>query len=201
MQQNKIILVGTFSEIEELCLDCGYQIFGYIDNQPSTTARGMYLGTDTDIDTIYSEYGMYPIVITPDQPIVRRKLYLQYKKAGFTIQTLISPISYVSKSAILDEGVIIQHGAHISANTRIGALVKVNVNANIMHDCVIHNFATIAPNAVVLGRVEIGKCAYIGANATVLPNCQVQNNAVVGAGAVVTRNVIENITVKGVPAK
>ena len=49
-------------------------------------------------------------------------------------------------------------------------MVKVNTNANIMHDCLIGNYVTVAPNAVLLGKVEIDDKAYIGANATLLPS-------------------------------
>jgi acetyltransferase-like isoleucine patch superfamily enzyme len=50
---------------------------------------------------------------------------------------------------------------------------------------------TVAPNAVILGKVKIGKCCYIGSNATILPNITISDNVVIGAGAVVTKNIIE----------
>jgi acetyltransferase-like isoleucine patch superfamily enzyme len=70
-----------------------------------------------------------------------------------------------------------------------------------MHDNVIGNFTTIAPNAVLLGYVTTGECAYLGANSTILPNTKIGTEAIVGAGAVVTRDVPRSTIVKGVPAK
>jgi acetyltransferase-like isoleucine patch superfamily enzyme len=70
-----------------------------------------------------------------------------------------------------------------------------------MHDSTIGNFVTIAPNAVILGRVNIGDSTYIGANSTILPDKSVGENAIVGAGAVVTKNFDSNSTIKGIPAK
>lgn len=203
MDDNKVILVGAFSEMIDLCLECQYDIVGYIDNQETKydIGRGQYLGTDEELSSIYKEFGHIPVIISPDSPSIRKKLFYKYKENGFKFQTLISPCAYVSRSAVIEEGAVVQHGVTVSANARIGKFVKLNVNANIMHDCVVGDFSTIAPNAVLLGRVSIGSGAYVGANSTILPCCNVGSDTIVGAGAVVTKNIPANCTVKGVPAK
>ena len=43
--------------------------------------------------------------------------------------------------------------------------------------------------------------SYVGSCATVLPLVQIGRNCMIGAGAVVTRDVLDNSTVKGVPAE
>jgi len=79
--------------------------------------------------------------------------------------------------------------------------VKVNMGAQIHHDCRIGSFSTIAPGACLLGAVTVGEEVFVGANATVLPHRRVGSHAVVGAGAVVTKDVPEGATVTGVPAR
>jgi hypothetical protein len=49
--------------------------------------------------------------------------------------------------------------------------------------------------------IVIGKHCWIGANAVILPGVTLGDYVVVGAGAVVTKNVPDNTTVVGVPAK
>jgi maltose O-acetyltransferase len=49
--------------------------------------------------------------------------------------------------------------------------------------------------------ITIGDNVWIGANATICPGVTIGNNVVVGAGAVVTKNVVDNVVVAGVPAK
>ena len=55
-------------------------------------------------------------------------------------------------------------------------------------------------NIQLIGPI-IESGAKIGANATILPAVRIGKLAVVGAGSVVTKNVSNNTTVIGVPAK
>jgi len=52
----------------------------------------------------------------------------------------------------------------------------------------------------ICGTVHIGADAWIGAGAIILPNQHVGNRAIIGAGAVVTRSVLDDQVVGGVPA-
>jgi len=194
----KIILVGYFSEIYELCELNGVEVVGCIDNNPPPGVLVPVLGTDNDIQQISHKY---PALIVPDCPNIRKRLSMLYLNNGFEIVGIISKKAYISKTAKISKTAIIQSLVNISSNTIVKSGVKINVMANIMHDCFIDEFTTIAPNAVILGRVKIGKNVYVGANATILPYISIGDNVVIGAGAVVTKNVPDNKTVKGIPAK
>lgn len=61
-----------------------------------------------------------------------------------------------------------------------------------MHDCQIGKYTTIAPNAVILGRVKILQLCYIGSNSTILPEKIIRRKSIAGAGAVVTKDVKKN---------
>jgi acetyltransferase-like isoleucine patch superfamily enzyme len=52
-----------------------------------------------------------------------------------------------------------------------------------------------------LAKIVIKKNAWIGAGAIILPGVTVGENAIVAAGAVVTKDVLDNTIVAGVPAK
>lgn len=197
-----IIIVGGFHEIIELCEELKYNIVGIIDNKLKEKYLGYpIIGNDSDASMLFKTFYNLPLVITPDTPLLREKLFGYYSKIGFRFETIISAKAKISKSAQIGTGTIIQSGVNVSAQTRIGNFVKLNTNCNVMHDCLIHDYVTIAPNAVLLGHVTVSKKVYIGANSTILPTISIGEDSLVGAGSVVTRNIDNNITVKGVPAK
>lgn len=198
----KVILIGGFHEIIELCESENIEIVGIIDNFKKGNYLGhQILGTDNDIKELYNSFREIPVIISPDQPQKRNYLVDLYGKAGFSFYSLISSNTIISKSAELGQGVLIQAKANISACVNVGNFVRINTMANIMHDSTIQEFTTIAPNAVILGRVIIGSHCYIGANCTILPNITIGNNSVIGAGSVITKDVPSNKTIIGNPGR
>ena len=94
--------------------------------------------------------------------------------------------------------------------------VKMYLLAETFLDDEVPNLITIEKNVVIAFRVTIvahddtnGKVApvivkegaYIGTGSIITMGTEIGKNAIVGAGAVVTKNVPENSTVVGVPAK
>ncbi|MDB4770107.1 acetyltransferase [Akkermansiaceae bacterium] len=184
----------------ELVESLAIPIIGLIDkHSPVNTCCKKYplLGDDEWLLSVAK--GGEHVVITPDLPQLRKRLFESCRSAGFETPTIIA--GHVSDYAEIGEGSVIQRDAYVSAGSRLGIGVKVNVGVKVMHDVHIADFVTIAPAAVVLGHVQIGQGVYIGANATLLPHVEVGEGAVIGAGAVVTKNVASHVTVKGVPAK
>jgi len=199
----ELIIIGADIEIIELIVSIDrYTIIGIIDKNLS----GKYydfniLGNDDFLLVNKDKYLSAGLAITLDDVIIKAKLYERFKSHGFLFPKLISPKAIISKYATLRDGVLIQNGVNIGPNASIGILSKINVNANIMHDGILGDFNTVAPNAVTLGYIETGYNVFIGANATILPHCKIGNNIVIGAGAVVTKNLESGFIYSGCPAK
>jgi sugar O-acyltransferase (sialic acid O-acetyltransferase NeuD family) len=201
--KKKVIIVGGFHEIIELCEELDFNIIGIFDNNLKDQFLGYkILGGDKEAETLLDSYKEIPLIITPDSPTVRSRLFQFYSKLGYSFETIISKNARISKSAKIGKGTIIQDGVNVSANTIIGKFVKLNTGCNVMHDCIINDFVTIAPNAVILGKISIGEGSYIGANSTILPNTKIGSSIIIGAGAVVTKDIIEaNAKFAGIPAR
>ena len=200
--KKQIILIGAYHEMIELCESCGYIVVGIIDNDCDNEYYGIkIIGKDSDAGRLYERFKDIPVVISPFMPSVRERLYKLYSSIGYKFATIISPDARVSRFSTIGEGTVIQSGVNIAANTKVGCFVKLNTMCNIMHDNVIGDFVTVSPNAVTLGYVTIEKRAFLGANCTILPNLTIGKDTTVGAGAVVTKDVPNQQTVKGVPAK
>jgi len=173
-----------------------------IDNERKGNYRNYkILCNDKDANNLPAIIKNIPALITPDIPMLRKKLNKYYSESGFFFSSLVSKDSIISKSAEIGEGTIIQSGVYVSAESIIGNFVKLNVKCNIMHDSIIGSYSTIAPNAVVLGKVKIGELCYIGSNATILPNIRICDNVIIGAGAIVNKDIDKSGTYAGVPVK
>ena len=77
--------------------------------------------------------------------------------------------------------------------------IVVNPTAKLGDNCNLSQFVSIGSNK---GKAAvIGDCVYIGPNVCIVENIKIGNNAAIGAGAVVVKDIDENTTVAGVPAK
>ena len=197
-----VVLVGGFLETIELCYLAEKRIIGIIDNTHEDQLYDIpVLGKDADAAILKYCIGNAKLILAPDQPSIRKKLFNLYSSIGYSFANLISPRSNISPAAKVGNGVVIQSYVNISSNVKVGDFVKLNTCSNIMHDSSIGSFSTIAPNAVVLGYVTIEEMCYIGANSTILPKMTIRHNTTIGAGCVVTKNHPADSIIKGVPGR
>ncbi len=132
---------------------------------------------------------------------VRGSLTERILNAGGHLHSVVHPAAIVSPSAHVADGTVVLAGAVIATSARVGRSTIVNHHASVDHDCVVEDVVNISPGARLAGAVHVGTGAFIGLNASVLQDLVIGKGAVVGAGAVVTRDVLANEMVAGVPAR
>jgi sugar O-acyltransferase (sialic acid O-acetyltransferase NeuD family) len=146
--------------------------------------------------------GNNDIILGLGNPKNRRKFYEELNEIGGVFKTVISKnasVGYFENS--IAPGCIIMPGARITCNVEIGKGVLINLNSTISHDCKIGDFVEIACGVNIAGRCIIKSNVFIGTNATINPNIIIGENSIIGSGTVVLKDVPDNCTVVGNPAK
>jgi sugar O-acyltransferase (sialic acid O-acetyltransferase NeuD family) len=137
---------------------------------------------------------------------VRKMLFALALESGAEPLDIIARSAEVLGEVALGAGAILCGHSSITANTRVGLGLHLNISSYVAHDCVVGDFVTFGPNVVCAGNVIVENGAYIGAGALIRQGTSGQPvtigaGAVVGMGAVVTRNVPAGATVVGNPAR
>ena len=133
----------------------------------------------------------------------REKIFSQLKSSE---KKLIFPVAlhwsvHLSGRASLDEGVVLCANSVICTGARLGKGVIVNTSATVDHDCVIGDFAHIAPGVNLCGAVSIGDGTLIGVGSAVIPGISIGAGSVIGAGAVVVEDIPSKVLAVGNPCR
>jgi len=85
----------------------------------------------------------------------------------------IHPRAYVARDVVIGEGTVVMAGAVIQPGARIGRHCIVNTCASVDHDCLVKDYAHIAPGAHLCGNVHVGEGALIGVGVGVAPGARI----------------------------
>lgn len=132
---------------------------------------------------------------------VRKKIWMEAKKKGFSFVNIIDKSAVVSSSVHLGEGILIGKKCVVNTSATIGDMVILNSGSIVEHDCMIGDFTHIAPGAVLCGRVEIGSETFIGANTTIANCRRIGKGSLIGAGSVVIKDIGEHKKAYGNPCR
>lgn len=115
--------------------------------------------------------------------------------------TAIHPSAQIGLDVEIKEGTVIMANACINSSAKIGKHCIINTGAIIEHDNIIEDFVHISPNVALGGTVKIGKNTHVGIGSIIKNNITICENCKIGAGAVVVKDIKEEGTYVGVPAK
>ncbi|RST74182.1 hypothetical protein D4T97_010915 [Siminovitchia acidinfaciens] len=195
---------GVLETIKMIDLrDRNWDLAGFIDDNIENShvhVGGLPVVGDTDFLLTINDTSN--VVIAIANPIVKEKIHKKLStNSRLLFPNVIHPTVTLNPTVKVGYGNIISEHTAISADVEINNFTLVHFNSTIGHDIKIKDYATIYPGGNLSGFSILGEKSQIGSNACVLQNVKVGVSATVGAGALVNKDVCDNTTVAGVPAK
>lgn len=123
------------------------------------------------------------------------------KFVGYNFPNIEHPNVVRDTSVSFGQGNVVTAGCIFTVDIQIGSFNVFNLHTSIGHDVQIGDFNVFNPGSNVSGGVIIGSTNLFGTNSTVLQGIEIQNDSIIGAASLVNKNVFDNETVVGVPAK
>lgn len=114
---------------------------------------------------------------------------------------LIHPNVLRNNYVTIGKGNIVCANSILSVNITIGDHVAVNPGCRIGHDSILKDFTTLMWDVTISGNVIINEGCEIGSKSVIIQQKTVGSWSIIGAGAVVVKDIPENCTAVGVPAK
>lgn len=179
-----------------------YNLIGFIDDNSSL--HGTQINGYTVIGGIEYLNNMTSIVYAVCAIAnykVKKNIISSINKDRVYFANIIHPDVYISNTNSIGEGVIIYSGVIMTTNIKIGNHVIISPKCGIGHEALIENYASVLWNVNVSGNVTIREGALVGSGATIIQNKVIGKECIIGAGAVVIKDIPNECTAVGVPAK
>lgn len=197
---------GYGREVYNLAIQCKgynteYRIKGFLDDDANALTG--FNGYPEVISSVES------YVVQDDDAFVCALGGIKWKKhyvglilsKGGLFMNLIHPTAIFNRNVIYGIGLIVFMYTNISNDCIIGDFVTIQGFVGIGHDSMIGDWCHINAYSFMGGFAVLGNGVCLNTRSTILPSMRIGENATVGAGSIVIRNVKENTTVFGNPAK
>ena len=187
-KEGKYNIVGIIDSVHDVGSDC----FGY-----------KILGRQEDIVEIIKQYQIQGGLITIGDNWIRYVIFNQILNLvpNFEFVNAIHPSVIIGNTTELGFGIVAMAGCIFNPKAKIGNFTFFATGAQVEHDNIIHDYASISAGSLTGGYVTLGKFSAITLGVTVLDRIEIGENTVVGAGSLVTKSLPDNVLAYGHPCK
>lgn len=177
-----------------------WNIVGFVDDNESLQGKNIN-GYKVVGNVEWLMQQSFYVVNAIGDSIIKKRIMDKLKSSKIKYPVLIHPSVIHSGRVKFGEGSIICAGNIITVDIEIGKHVIVNLDCTIGHDVIIGDYTTILPSVNISGFVGIGECVSVGTGSAIIQGISIGKNTIIGAGSVVIKDVPENCTAVGSPAK
>ena len=161
------------------------------------------LGRQENLKELISQYNIYGGVISIGDNWSRYYVSQQIiqNNPDFKFVNAIHPSVIIGNTTELGFGIVAMAGCIFNPKAKIGNFTFFATGAQVEHDNIIHDYASISAGSLTGGYVTLGKFSAITLGVTVLDRIEIGENTVVGAGSLVTKSLPDNVLAYGNPCK
>ena len=204
---NNIIIVGASGFGREVAWlienSDNWNVKGFVDDNKDLENKRVndypVLGT---IDFLLNVNEKTNVVVAIGNPQVRKKIVerLQPNK-NILFPNIVDKDVIIDRTITLGFGNIICKGNILTTNIEIGDFNHINLSCTVGHDVRFHDYITVYPGVNISGNVIMNDCVEVGTGSQIIQGKKIVEDTVIGAGSVVVKDIVENGTYIGVPAK
>lgn len=199
----KLILIGAGGYAKSV-LDSidlyNYEVIGFVDEFSKEKEHLGYPILANSLEKLKNN-GEYAYFICIGNNQKRKIWYERLCNKNLRVINVVDRSAIVSPKAILGTGCFVGKFAVINSKAIVGNDCIINTRALVEHGCAVADHVNLSTNTVINGDVQIGEGSFIGSCSVTIGQLSIGSWSTVGAGAVVTKDVKNNVTVAGVPAK
>lgn len=157
------------------------------------------VGKVTELSVVAPQYT--GVIIGVGNNLVRLDLQKRTRDIGIRIATVIHPSATISGKTKVGEGSVLFANTVVNIGTSLGEACIINTAASLDHDNQLGNGVHVSPGVHLAGNVSVGSRTWIGVGSSVAHEISIGADVTIGAGSVVTKNIEDNVTVVGNPAR
>jgi sugar O-acyltransferase (sialic acid O-acetyltransferase NeuD family) len=188
----KKVLIGNGGHAREVMVQMGVKLDRFVDDQYVDEETFPISKLDPKKHTV-----MIAVADSKDRFDIVQRLPKETKYF-----TWIHPTALIMSNDVeIGEGSFIGAYSILTTNIKIGKHAILNRGNHIGHDCIIGDYFSAMPGAIVSGNVYIGNRVYLGTNSSVIEKKYLLHDIKIGANSTVVKDIEEPGIYVGVPTK
>ncbi len=141
------------------------------------------------------------VVIAVGEPSVRARMHDSVKEKHYRLATVIHPTSTIAGTAQIGEGCVLKMHTILSSNARLQDNVFVQSHAVVGHDVNVGRDTIVSGGCFIAGHCTIGSGSFLGVHSCIREGITLGDRVVVAMMAAVMKDVCDDLTVAGNPAR
>ena len=180
-----------------------WNLLGFIDDnddiQGSNINGYQVLGKLSSLEKYNKE--IYVVCAIANYKIKKMIIQKLKKNTNIKYATLIHPSTKLNNTVEIGEGCIVYQNVILTSNISIGNHVIISPRCGIGHDAKVEDYCSLLWNVSVSGNVLIKEGVLLGSASTIIQGLTIGEGSILGAGTVVIRDIEDNVTAVGNPAR